>query len=107
MKRLITASLLSLAGSAMSQEPIEEIVVTGEFRDTALDALPASVSVLDGETVDDRAARHLEEVLALVPNVNLAGGSARSRFFQIRGIGERGQFAEPFNPSVGDRKSVV
>ena len=101
MKRLITASLLSLAGSAMSQEPIEEIVVTGEFRDTALDALPASVSVLDGETVDDRAARHLEEVLALVPNVNLAGGSARSRFFQIRGIGERGQFAEPFNPSVG------
>ena len=88
-------------GPALSQEPIEEIIVTGEFRDTRLDALPASVSVLSGEAIDDRAARHLEEILALIPNVNLAGGSARSRFVQIRGIGERGQFAEPFNPSVG------
>jgi outer membrane receptor protein involved in Fe transport len=101
MKRIITACLVTLATPALGQEPLEEIVVTGEFRDTALDALPASVSVLDGETIEDRAARHLEEVLALIPNLNLAGGSARSRFFQIRGIGERGQFAEPFNPSVG------
>jgi outer membrane receptor protein involved in Fe transport len=101
MKRIITACLVTLATPALGQEPLEEIVVTGEFRDTALDALPASVSVLDGETIEDRAARHLEEVLALIPNLNLAGGSARSRFFKIRGIGERGQFAEPFNPSVG------
>jgi outer membrane receptor protein involved in Fe transport len=85
----------------MSQEPLDEVIVTGEFRDTAIDALPASVSVLSGQTIDDRAARHLEELLVLIPNVNLAGGSARSRFFQIRGIGERGQFAEVFNPSVG------
>jgi outer membrane receptor protein involved in Fe transport len=85
----------------MSQEAPDEIVVTGEFRDTALDSLPASVSVLQGGVIDDRAAHHIDELLALIPNVNLAGGSARSRFFQIRGIGERGQFAEQFNPSVG------
>ncbi len=80
---------------------IPEIVVTGEFRDTQLDELPASVSVLDGRQIAARDARHLEDILALAPNVNLAGGSARSRFFQIRGIGERGQFIEPLNPSVG------
>jgi outer membrane receptor protein involved in Fe transport len=100
-EKIVTACLLSLAGPAFGQAPLDEIVVRGEFRDTELDALPASVSVLDGEAIEDRAARHLEEVLALIPNVNLAGGSTRSRFFQIRGIGERGQFAEPFNPSVG------
>jgi outer membrane receptor protein involved in Fe transport len=93
--------LLVFASQAFGQQPIEEIVVTGEFRDRGLDDLPSSISVLQGETIEERAARHLEEILALIPNVNLAGGSARSRFFQIRGIGERGQFAEPLNPSVG------
>jgi outer membrane receptor protein involved in Fe transport len=100
-EKIVTACLLGFAASTLAQEPLDEIVVTGEFRTTALDALPASVSVLDGEVIEDRGARHIEELLALIPNVNLAGGSARSRFFQIRGIGERGQFAEPFNPSVG------
>jgi outer membrane receptor protein involved in Fe transport len=100
-EKTVAACLLGFAGSTLAQEPLDEIVVTGEFRTTALDALPASVSVLDGEVIEDRGARHVEELLALIPNVNLAGGSARSRFFQIRGIGERGQFAEPFNPSVG------
>ena len=102
MKRLITASFILVSAlPALAQEPLEEIIVKGEFRETALDALPASVAVVRGEAVDDRAARHIEEILGLIANVNLAGGSARSRFFQIRGIGERGQFAEPFNPSVG------
>jgi outer membrane receptor protein involved in Fe transport len=33
--------------------------------------------------------------------VNLTSGASRARFFQIRGIGERSQFVEPLNPSVG------
>jgi outer membrane receptor for ferrienterochelin and colicin len=73
----IAICFLGLAGTALGQEPLEEIIVTGEFRDTELHALPASISVLDGEVIEDRAARHLEEVLALIPNVNLAGGSTR------------------------------
>jgi outer membrane receptor protein involved in Fe transport len=100
-EKIVSTCLLGFACSTLAQEPLDEIVVTGDFRATALDALPASVSVLGGEVIEDRGARHVEEILALIPNVNLAGGSARSRFFQIRGIGERGQFAEPFNPSVG------
>ncbi|MEZ5598294.1 MAG: TonB-dependent receptor plug domain-containing protein [Pseudomonadales bacterium] len=34
-------------------------------------------------------------------NVNFASGASRGRYFQIRGIGETGQFAEPLNASVG------
>ena len=36
-----------------------------------------------------------------MPNVNFARGASRARYFQIRGIGETGQFIAPLNPSVG------
>ena len=37
----------------------------------------------------------------MAPNVNFSSGASRGRFIQIRGIGERSQFIEPLNPSVG------
>lgn len=101
MYKIMISCLLFFAVQAGAQQVLEEILVTGEFRDTALDDVPASISVLSGEDFEDRSARHLEEMLALAPNVNTSAGSSRSRFFQIRGIGERGQFVEPLNPSVG------
>lgn len=91
---------LVCAGAA-GQPALEEIVVTGEFRERPLDDVPASISVVQAERIEQRSARHLDEVLALAPNVNLSGGSSRSRFFQIRGVGDRSQFDEPLNPSVG------
>ena len=99
--RYLTSFLLLLTSCAIAQPEVEEIIVTGEFRAAPLDALPASISVLAAEVLEERGARHLDEALALAANVNVAGGSARARFFQIRGIGERGQFVEPLNPSVG------
>ena len=103
MFRLIAAFSLLLLSCARAggQPPFEEIVVTGEFRERPLEEVPGSISVLRAEQIEGRPARHLEEVLALAPNVTIAGGSSRSRFFQIRGIGERGQFDAPLNPSVG------
>lgn len=98
---LIGVGLGLFSLTAYAQQPVERVVVTGEFRDSALDDLPASISVIDAGAIETRSARHLEDALALAPNVNIAGGSSRSRFFQIRGIGERGQFVEPLNPSVG------
>ena len=80
---------------------IEEILVTAEFRSTSVVRTPASVSVVELGDLKGRAVQHLEDVLAQVPNVNFAGGSSRARFYQIRGIGERGQFEEPMNASVG------
>lgn len=101
MYRTLLYSSLFATSYALAQDGLEEIVVTGEFREAPLDAVPASISVITAEALERRAARHLEEALPLAANVNVAGGSSRSRFFQIRGIGERGQFAEPLNPSVG------
>ena len=86
---------------ASGDDVIEEIVVTGELRKDTLDTLPASISVVTAKQIAARQAQHLEQLFAMMPNVNFASGSSRARYFQIRGIGETGQFVEPLNPSVG------
>ena len=80
---------------------IEEIVVTATFRGDELTAVPSSVGVVPAEAIARRGATHLEEILNMIPNLNYAKGASRARFLQIRGIGERGQFSEPLNASVG------
>ncbi len=82
-------------------EPDEHLLVTAEFRPTRLFDSAGSVSVITAETARQRQASHLESLLNLAPNVNYAAGASRGQFFQIRGVGERSQFVDPINPSVG------
>lgn len=91
------------AGDEGSDEAseIEEIVVTATFRGDGLYRVPSSIGVVPAEAIARRGATHLEEILNMIPNLNYAKGSSRARFLQIRGIGERGQFSEPLNSSVG------
>jgi outer membrane receptor protein involved in Fe transport len=106
LKAFVGILLPFVAISASSQEStgdgdgdIEEVVVTAEFRNVAINEVASSVSLLVPESSAD-AANHLEEMLGRAVNVNLASGASRARFVQMRGIGERGQFAEPLNSSV-------
>jgi len=93
---------LTISAQTLRQESIlEEIVVTVDYRQNPLQEIPASISVVDAETISNRNAQHLEDILLNTPNVNLSSGASRARFLQIRGIGERGQFSEPLNSSVG------
>ncbi|MBH81182.1 MAG: TonB-dependent receptor [Gammaproteobacteria bacterium] len=80
---------------------IEEIVVTANFRDERLGLVPSSVSVVSADAIAKRGATHLEALFNMTPNVNYASGASRGRFFQIRGVGERSQFKDPLDPSVG------
>jgi iron complex outermembrane receptor protein len=103
---LLYTSISGLALAAMpagsnAQQPLEEIIVTADFRQSGINVIPGSISVLDAALMARKNALHLEDILLNAPNVNLASGASRARFFQIRGIGERGQFAEPLNASVG------
>ncbi len=82
-------------------EEIENITVHSDFRQQNLQSTSTSLSVLTTAEIDQRNAQHLEELVAVSPNVNFASGSQRARYYQIRGIGERSQFKEPINPSVG------
>lgn len=86
---------------AQDNPVIGEIVVNADYRQQSLQEISSSISVLDDTEIADRHARHIEEILLDIPNLNFASGGNRARFYQIRGIGERGQFAEPLNSSVG------
>ena len=93
-------TLLALSTSTTAQE-IDEIIVYGDLRESEIENVPTSVTVLDESLIRQRNASHFEEMVAAAANLNLSNGASRARFFQIRGVGERGQFSEPLNPSVG------
>ena len=88
-------------GAAQEDALIEEVVVTASFRDAALETAPVSVSVLSADSISLRAAQHLEQALGMAPNLNYAAGASRGRFLQARGVGERSQFKDPLDASVG------
>ena len=104
---LVAATLLSLcAAPAYSQsnapDLLEEVVVTANYRETSLMNSVGSISVLGQDTITERAAQHLEEVLNAVPNVTWSAGASRSRFVQVRGVGDLEQYYDPkYYPSVG------
>lgn len=104
-KTLLSSCTIALfagpASLALAAEQLPEIIVTAEFRQPLLMQSSNSTSVLSSQTIQQRAAQHLEDILNIAPNVNYASGTSRARFFQIRGVGDRSQFIEPLNPSVG------
>jgi iron complex outermembrane receptor protein len=98
---LLSVSPACLYASPESQPELQEVIVTSTLRPAAEIDVPASVSVLDAKTLQEAGQQHLEDVLALVPNLNWAGDTSRPRYFQIRGIGELQQYQGAPNPSVG------
>ncbi|MFT5259963.1 MAG: iron complex outermembrane receptor protein, partial [Gammaproteobacteria bacterium] len=101
VKNLSLTALICGSSLAAADSAIEEVIVTSGFRDATLTETLASATVFNSETIAQRQAQHLEQLLNLAPNVNFSSGASRGRFIQIRGIGERSQFIEPLNPSVG------
>ncbi|MGQ8367427.1 TonB-dependent receptor [Glaciecola sp. 1036] len=97
---LFTPSLLS-AQEDSSTSDLERITVTADLMHRDLSQLPGSAIVLDELAIQKLEARHLQDLIPALPNVNFSAGATRGKFIQIRGIGERSQFSEPTNPSVG------
>lgn len=95
------SSALHVSAAETSDNDVERVSVTADYRQITIDRLPGSASVVSNKTITERNAEYLEQLLNITPNVNVASGASRGRFIQIRGIGERSQFREPINPSVG------
>lgn len=106
MRYLVCVPLLlvaypALCSSPESESPLDEVIITGTLRPAVEADVPLSVAVLDATTLREAGQEHLQDVLALVPNLNWAGDTSRPRYFQIRGIGELEQYQGAPNPSVG------
>jgi len=105
-RRLSGAALLLIlalpaAAAETDTDPVDEIIVTADFRERTVNELPASVSVLDAEFIEQSAVQHFEELINVVPNLNWSGDGHRARYFQIRGVGELEQYQGAPNPSIG------
>ena len=100
LAQVCLTALIVLGGNLTQAAALEEVVVTAEFRPLTTAEVPGSVSVLDPQA-SGATINHLDELLSQAANVNLTSGASRARFIQIRGIGERSQFVEQLNASVG------
>lgn len=84
---------LALTSPAQAQEQsgtatgeIDEIVVTSQKRSQTLQEIPAAVTVLDENSLQDRGVTTLADVQNLIPSVRLQKESASTEIY-IRGVG--------------------
>ncbi len=107
--KLLVLSALALPGAIYGADTdetdsadsvLEEIVVSG-YRTTSRLETNTSLTLLGEETIGLSTVEHFEELVQMVPNMNLSGEGSRARYFQLRGIGEREQYEGAPNPSVG------
>jgi len=101
--RLFTAFLSSLLlpVPVWAADVIDEITVFADLRERTAKEVPASITVLDSEEIENMAVQHFEELINAIPNLNWSGDGHRARYFQIRGVGELEQYQGAPNPSVG------
>ena len=91
----------SLVAAAAADDVLEEIIVTADFRARPAGEMPASITVLEQDSIEQLGVQHFEELVFFVPNLNWSGDGNRARYFQIRGVGELEQYEGAPNPSVG------
>ena len=88
-------------GSNSTSAAIERITVQGDFRQQTTGQLAGSVTVVTAQDLQRQSVQHLDQLLNQFANVNFSAGASRGRFIQVRGIGERSEFVDTINPSVG------
>ena len=95
------AILATDADTTEAPQVLSPLRVSADFRQSDILDSHASVTVLERTVIQDAGQQHFESLTQLVPNLNIAGGTSRARYFQIRGIGELEQYQGAPNPSVG------
>ncbi len=86
---------------SQAKDPLQEVIVTADYRGRPAMEVPASITILDARTISETAVQHFEELIGGLPNLNWSGDGHRARYLQIRGVGELAQYQGTPNPSVG------
>jgi iron complex outermembrane receptor protein len=106
---ILLVSLVSVAASwgedssNSATYELSELTVRPEAGQSSLPDASTPATVLDSDSIATLGAYHFQDITSIAPNLTWAGGTSRPRYFQMRGIGERSQFANegPPNFSVG------
>lgn len=87
---ILTAIILSPNANAQSGGVLEELIVTAQKRQQSLQDIPAAVSAISGETVEDYlgAGENIRALSGRVPSLQIESSNGRqSPRFYIRGLG--------------------
>ncbi len=82
-------ALSSIASPAWSQNVIQELVVTAQKREEALQDVPIAVSAFNQDALEKAKIDGGPNLVLAVPNVNFSKGNFTGYNFQIRGIGSK------------------
>lgn len=77
-----------------------EIFIYGAPFEAPLRDVPQSTTVVSEQRMTEKGEVSFQDEIEALPNVMWSGGTARPRFFSIRGVGERSQYEGAPNPSV-------
>jgi outer membrane receptor protein involved in Fe transport len=83
------ASLAAMASPALAQDVSEEIVVTAQKREQAIQDVPIAVSAFNEEALQDQGLDGGYELVQAIPNVSFSKGNFTGYNFQIRGVGAK------------------
>ncbi len=89
------------AASALAEDKVLEEIVVSAYRQVSALEVDTSLTILSEATIRESSIANFEELVPLIPNMNLSGEASRARYFQLRGVGEREQYEGAPNPSVG------
>ncbi len=93
--------IADVAEATDNSTAIERISIKGDFRQSSVQQISGSLAVVSEQDAKRQASQHLDDLLQQIGNVNFAAGASRGRHLQVRGIGERSEFVDTINPSVG------
>lgn len=98
---ILAVALTTALNAQATEQDLEHITIKGDFRQQSVQRVAGSIAVLSEQDLQRQSAQHLDDALQQFANVNFSAGASRGRFLQIRGIGERSEFIDVINPSVG------
>ena len=95
----VGAVLAGASPMAFAQQSpgLEEIIVTSERRETALQDTPISVAAFTAESMELQGIETLEDVATFTPNLDIKGSRGNgnvSPYYQIRGLSGGGGLSE-------------
>lgn len=110
LSTIFTGMLLPTASFAQTakQEPeaeaqgLEEIIVTARKRSESMQSVPVAVTAFTQEALERSAARDLQDIQGLAPNLTIGrgGGLPNNGAFYIRGVGTQ-EVERTVDPAVG------
>ncbi len=93
-------AVLAQDAAARPSSALEEVVVTAQRRQQALQEVPITVQVVNESLINDTAAEDMGDLNGFVPGLVVSSDSPTQPRYQIRGI-QTGDFGVGTDPAVG------